>query len=121
MNVAIVGLGRVGSEFLQEMLQHSHKGVKVMCVAEPGETPGKELARRKSVRILTVEEILGLGETIDIIFDLTGVVAVRKQLRQTLEATQNRHTVIAPETMAQIIWTLLTDRELPAVHGHMGY
>lgn len=121
LNIAIVGLGRVGTQFLQELLPHAHKGLSVMCVAETEETPGKEMARRRGIRILSVEEIIGLGESIDLIFDLTGSGDLRRFLRESMVATRNRHTVIASETIAQLVWCLVTDKSLAEHHAHTGY
>ena len=40
-----------------------------------------------------------MGDEIDI-FDLTGIPNVRKELREKLLASNNKHTVIASETIA---------------------
>ncbi|MBF0392077.1 MAG: homoserine dehydrogenase [Alphaproteobacteria bacterium] len=121
LNIAIVGMGRVGTQFLQELLPHAHKGLSVMCISEMEETPGKDMARRRGIRIMTVEEIIGMGESIDVIFDLTGNGQLRRLLRESMVATRNTHTVIASETIAQLVWCLVTDKSLADHHGHTGY
>ena len=52
-------------------------------------------------------EVAGLGEKIDIIFDLTG----NADVRSALQASGNRHTVIAPEVVAQLLWLFFSDSE----------
>ena len=45
-----------------------------------------------------------MGEEIDIIFDLTGDKNTRAELRKSMQETNNRHTVIAPEMIAKLLW-----------------
>ena len=54
-------------------------------------------------------DALDLGEEIDVVFDLTGVPAIRAALRQKLQETGNQHTVIAPEVVVRFFWTLFED------------
>lgn len=120
--IAIVGLGRVGSVFLEGLLNHGHDGITVTAVAENGETSGKVLARAKDIPVLDIDALIAQGESIDILFDLTGAPAVRKELREKLMASNNRHTIIATETIAQLVWSLLASGEaLPTVHKQAGY
>lgn len=121
LKIAIVGLGRVGSEFIEELLQNADKGFEVVYAAEMSDTSGKELARKKGIPLGTMEDVLHLSEKIDIIFDLTGSKGVRKMLREGLEKTGNTHTVVAPETVSRMVWSLMTDKKLPEVHSYMGY
>lgn len=121
LNIAIVGLGRVGSEFLDEVLKHTSQGFKIALAAELGDTPGKQKARDLGVKLGTLDEIVEMGESVDIIFDLTGSRTVRRLLRDSMAARSNGHTVIAPETMSRMMWSLMTDKPLPDVHGHAGY
>ena len=120
--IAIVGLGKVGSVFLQGLLAHGKDGLAVTAVAENGETEGKALARSKGIPVLDTEALIAKGEAIDILFDLTGVPEVRQSLREKLMAANNRHTIIATETVARLVWSLLaSDQALPAGTGKSGY
>ena len=121
ISVVIIGLGRVGSILLQELIKHQSKGIDIIAVSEPEETPGKILAKSKGIKNLPIEEICRLGEKVDIIFELTGSSEVRQSLRGQLESMKNRHTIIGPETMASLICMILSDKELPLVHEHTGY
>ena len=121
-SIAIVGLGRVGSVFLEELLRRPNKNIEVVAVAERGDTPGKALAISNSIAVLDIDALIAHGDTIDILFDLTGIAAVRKELREKMMAADNRHTIIATETIAQLIWSLVAgDTALPSVHGKTGY
>jgi predicted dinucleotide-utilizing enzyme len=121
MRIAIVGLGRVGGEFLAEMLGRRDRGVVVDCVAEPAETRGKAAARAAGVPVTDVAGVVARGEEIDAVFDLTGSDAVRRELRDGLSASGNRHTAVVPETVVRLIWALIADRPLPQVHDRTGY
>jgi predicted dinucleotide-utilizing enzyme len=121
-SIAIVGLGRVGSIFLDELLSRPNKDIEVVAVAENGETSGKILAKARGIEILSIDALIAKGDSIDILFDLTGVPAVRRELREKLMASDNNHTIIATETIARLIWSLLSsDVALPAVHAKTGY
>ncbi|SCC95369.1 conserved hypothetical protein [Thiomonas sp. X19] len=121
--VALVGLGRVGSIFLDVLLKQQDQAVDIVAVAEANpDTPGCRTARSLRIPVLTVAELLQRNGDLDIVFDLTGVAAVRRQLREGLAAAHNDHTVIAPESVARLIWALVVPGvELPDVHAHEGY
>ena len=120
-NIAIIGLGRVGSAFLETMLK-KQQNINLVCVAEVGDTPGKTRAKEAGVKIATLDEIVALANGVDIIFELTGVPAVRRELRSKMLETNNLYTVIASETIARLIAALAVDMELPDIAGHQaGY
>ncbi len=121
INIAIIGLGRVGFILLQQLLKNRQKGVNIQAVADLQETTGKDYARTQSVPIKSMKEIALLSDKIDIIFELTGSAEVRTELRNLLRDNKNSHTVIATETIAALISLLLTEESLPDVHQHKGY
>ena len=121
-SIAIVGLGRVGSVFLEKLLGQSNKGVSIIAVAEKGQTAGTSLAKAHNIENLNIDQLVAKGGNIDILFDLTGLPAVRQELREKLMASGNRHTVIATESVASLIWVLISEGEnLPNVHVKTGY
>jgi predicted dinucleotide-utilizing enzyme len=119
--IAIVGLGRVGGEFLGEMLRYRERGFTIRAVAELQDTPAKAMAKEQGIEVTTLERIAEMGGELDVIFDLSGSRTVRTQLRDKLAAAGNMHTVIAPEIVGQMIWSLITDKTLPQVHRNLGY
>ena len=121
INIAIVGLGRVGSRFLDQILEQSGSGIEIVAVAELGDTPGKKKAGEQGIQVTGISEIVGMKERVDILFDLSGSEETRKELREMMASTGNRHTVIAPETVAYLIWSLITKEALPDVHKNKGY
>ena len=113
-NIAIIGLGRIGSAFLGAMQQ---KNINLVCVAERIDTPAKAQAAKAGIKIATLDDIVSMGDMIDIIFDLTGIFSVRKELREKLQASNNQHTVIAPETIVHLVWSLISEEALPVIEG----
>ncbi|MFP4131880.1 MAG: homoserine dehydrogenase, partial [Thiohalospira sp.] len=83
---------------------------------------GLKMAEEAGLATGTIDDIVAEGSAVDIIFDLTGSPEVRQQLREKLAAAGNRHTVIAPESVARLMWTLMgAGEELPEVHAGGGY
>ena len=120
--IAIVGLGRVGSVFLDKLLAQSSKGITVVAVAEKGATSGVAVAKANGIVNLSLDQLVAKSASIDILFDLTGLAEVRQELREKLMASGNRHTVIATESIALLIWSLISDGDmLPNVHAKTGY
>lgn len=120
--IAIVGLGRVGSVFLEELLRQTNKGIEIVAVVEKGDTTGRALAEKRGIRNLSIDGLVALGSGVDILFDLTGVAAVRQELRDKMVASGNHHTIIATESIALLIWALISSGgDLPSVHANKGY
>jgi predicted dinucleotide-utilizing enzyme len=116
-NIVIVGLGGIGSAFLGA-IQQKKRSINLVCVAEQADKPAKIQAAAAGIKIATLDEIIAMGNAIDIIFDLTGIPEVRNELRKKLLATKNNHTMIASETIVRLIWSLISDAELPVNEGH---
>ncbi|MDO9010852.1 MAG: hypothetical protein Q7U78_03450 [Gallionella sp.] len=116
-NIAIIGLGRIGSAFLGEMLDKAGRGINLVCVSEVFDGPGKAQAKLAGIKIVHLDEIVAMGQQIDIIFDLTGNQEVRKELRNKLVTSDNHHTIIASETIARLIWSLIAEQALPTIEG----
>jgi len=120
--IAIVGLGRVGSAFLEELLGQSNSNVEITAVVECADTPGLALAKARGIRIVSIDELVAMGAGLDILFDLTDVAEVRQELRNKLRASGNQHTIVATENIARMIWSLISSgTELPNVHTRTGY
>ena len=119
--IAIVGLGRVGSRFLEAMCERKSRDVDVVAVAEPQRTPGRDAAEAAGIPVLELDELIARAAAIDIVFDLSGQFAVRQRLRQGLARAGNSRTVVAPESIARLIWSMLDAGVLPEVHADLGY
>lgn len=122
VRIALAGLGRVGTRFLEAVLEVPPQEIEIRGVAQPGETPGKALAAGRGLRV--VDDALELldDKDLDILFDFTGSEKVRRDLRSELVSRSNRRIVIAPESFAHLVWNVLRRQDnLPEVHDHHGY
>lgn len=114
INIAILGLGEVGQDFAEnflEIIQEGGKPVEIVAVAHRHlDTPVALGFQQSGVPVFeNAVEVTSLGEKVDIIFDLTGSVDTRQALRNALQESNNRHTVIAPEMMAKLLWMFFHD------------
>ncbi|MBI5598187.1 MAG: hypothetical protein HY890_00440 [Deltaproteobacteria bacterium] len=124
VKVAIVGLGRVGSNFFAKLAGRDNLGIKVVAAAERDENaPGVSVAKSRGVAVFkTARDIVAMGESVDIIFDLTGNPDTRRVLRSELARSGNQHTVLAPEVIAYLLWNLTEEGgEFPGDHRQKGY
>ena len=103
-SITIVGLSKVRPAFLEELLGQSNQRIEIVAVVKSGETTGRALAKARGIENLSIDKLIGIGDELDILFDLTDVTAVGQELREKLRASGNRHTVIATENIARMIW-----------------
>ncbi|MEJ7553376.1 MAG: serine kinase [Aquificaceae bacterium] len=112
INVAIAGLGRVGSQFLDALLSVRSDNVRVIAVAEPREDlQSVKLAKEKGIAYFRDARSMleSLEDSIDVLFELTGDAVLRSDLHEILVKTGNKKTVIVPEPVAYLIWSLITE------------
>ncbi|MGC1440023.1 MAG: homoserine dehydrogenase [Burkholderiaceae bacterium] len=115
--IAIIGLGRIGSAFLRQIIVNLNSDIELVCVAEAADTPGRQLAQKSGIRVSSLDDIVAMGEKINVIFELTGLPEVRSELREKLVKSKNNETVIASESIARVIWALISDGDLPVIAG----
>lgn len=115
--IAIIGLGRIGSAFLRQISKRLNQGLELVCVAEVNDTPGRQAAQQAGVRICSMDEIVAMGGAVQVIFELTGLPEVRRELRDKLVASGNNQTIIASESIVRVIWALISDEALPVIAG----
>ncbi|ADC89997.1 homoserine dehydrogenase NAD-binding protein [Thermocrinis albus DSM 14484] len=115
VHVAIAGLGRVGSQFLEALLAVPTENVKVVAVAEKREDT-ESVKRAKEAGIAYFKDardmLRALEDYIDVLFDLTGDAVVHTELQEILASTGNTKTVLVPEPVAYLIWSIITGGRL---------
>ncbi len=112
ISVAIAGLGRVGSQFLDALLSVQSDNVRVIAVAEPREDlQSVKLAKEKGIAYFRDARSMleSLEDSIDVLFELTGDAVLRSDLHEILVKTGNKKTVMVPEPVAYLIWSLITE------------
>lgn len=121
-SIAIVGLGKMGSAFLAELLGQPNEAVEIIAVVEKSDTAGLALARSRGIRNISIDQLIAMGNDLDILFDLTGEETVRQELREKLRAAENHHTIVATENIARMVWALIASgAELPMPSSNAGY
>lgn len=119
-NIVIVGLGPVGTSFMEELSALAPKGVNIIAAVPQGDASGSGRAQQLGIALMDLTDMLALGAKVDIIFDLSGSTQVRADLRKQLFAAGNQHTVIAPENIAWLLYNVLSaSGTAPA--GDQGY
>jgi homoserine dehydrogenase len=125
IKVALLGLGSVGETFAEhflEKIQEEHVNIEIVAVASRNlDSPvAMGFIHSKIPVFQDALDVATLGEEVDVIFDLTGEPEIRRNLRALLQETNNRHTVIAPEVMARLLWSFFGEGELKS-SSHTGY
>ena len=124
INVAILGMGEAGEIFtmnLLEKIQVDHRPVNIAAVAHRDlESPIMLGFQQNGVPCFTdIKDLADMGTEIDIIFNMTGDELLTQKLRLELLERKNRHTLIASEMVARLLWAFFDeDSELPEVIKH---
>jgi len=116
IKIALLGLGEVGQEFAQaflEMIQEAGKPIEIAAIAHRHLDSAVALGFQQSgvPAFENAQGIIDMGDKIDIIFDLTGDAETRSELRAGLQTSNNRHTIIAPEMIAKLLWMFFDDND----------
>ena len=123
IRIALLGLGNVGQDFAEQFLEQIQEGgrpIEIVAVAHRHlDSPVALGFAQNGVKMFeNAVEVASLGEEVDVIFDLTGDSEVRSGLRKALQESNNRHTVIAPEVFARLVWMFFdNDADLSAGVG----
>lgn len=109
IRIALLGLGDVGQAFAEEFLakiQEHDAPIEIVAVADsnPESPVALGFAHSKIPVLGDPLDVITLAEKVDVIFDLTDNSRVRQELRLKLLESKNKHTVIATEVMARLLW-----------------
>ena len=126
IKVALLGLGRIGEGFAEnflEQIQEGNRPIEIVAVAHHHlDSPVALGFAQNNVPVYKdALDVLSLGEKVDVIFDLTGKTEIRQGLRKGLQEMDNRHTVIAPAVIANLLWMFFeegADIDLSEVGGY---
>lgn len=125
IRVALLGLGEVGqifAEHLLEKIQEHDAPVEIVAVADRHtDSPVALGFSQNGVPVFKdALEVVKLGDKVDIIFDLTHDSRLRQELRLKLLETKNKHTIIATEVFARLLWCFFGEKTQLEV-GATGY
>jgi len=115
IRVALLGLGEVGQTFAEhflEKIQEHGAPVQIVAVADRDfDSPVALGFAQNGVPVYKdALEVTKLGDQVDIIFDLTNNSRLRQELRLKLLETKNKHTLIATEVVARLLWCFFDEK-----------
>lgn len=119
--IAVIGAGETGAPLLEKLLAADF--VTLVGVADlDADAPGMQIARTHSIPTTTnFMDLARLGPEVDVLIDVTGVSAVREQLRQHMQDSDNTHTLIVHEVVVQLLLSLLAGKFVSLKHGELDY
>lgn len=125
IRVALLGLGETGQTFaehLLEKIQEHGAPVEIVAVADRHlDSPVALGFSQNGVPVFTEAlDVVKLGDKVDIIFDLTHDGHLRQQLRLKLLDAKNKHTIIATEVFARLLWCFFGEKTQLRI-GATGY
>lgn len=112
IKIAILGLGRLGGLFLERLAGFGDAGPHIVCAVDTGDRAGRQKADALGIALVGIDELVRLGEDIDIIFALTDDTTTLAQLRHALTDGANRHTQILSENDVRLMEMILDAREV---------
>lgn len=121
IRIGMIGAGETGTPLLEQLLNASF--IEVVGVADLSDTlPGIKLARERGIKTTTdFMDIARLGNDLDILIDVTGVPAVREQLREYFHQSGNQHTIIMHEMIAVLMMSLSQNKLVSMKHNQVDY
>lgn len=115
IRIALLGLGEAGQAFAEhflEKIQEHGAPVKIVAVADRDtQSPFALGFLQSGVPVFKdALEVVKLGDQVDIIFDMTHDPRLRQELRLKLLESKNKHTVIATEVFARLLWCFFDEK-----------
>ena len=115
IRIALLGLGEVGQTFAEhflEKIQEHGAPVEIVAIGDRDtESPFALGFSQNGIPVFKNPlEVVKLGDKVDIIFDMTHDPQLRQELRLKLLEAKNKHTVIATEVFAKLLWCFFDEK-----------
>lgn len=108
--IAIIGAGNAGIEMMQKMIEVDFVEL-VAVVDKNADAPGMMLAKEQNIATAdNFEAVFADNAELDIVIDVTGIKAVRDQLRSFMQTSENKHTVIMHERISALLVSLFNGK-----------
>lgn len=122
ISVSIVGAGRTGTPLIKGFLQFPY--IRILCVCDFNpDAEGMKIAREKGIFTSTnIEDVVNLGEELDLVINVTGDPTLRKRLVNYYLRIANTHTIIVHETIARLMVSLAerSAELMKSIHPRVG-
>jgi len=114
VRIAILGMTPAGETFAEHMLekiQLEERPIRIVAVADPNPDHPVMLGfQYNNTEVFTdYLDVAKMAEDIDIIFDMTNDRLLTQKLRLELLERKNRHTIIASEQVARLVWIFFNE------------
>jgi acetaldehyde dehydrogenase (acetylating) len=118
INIALIGAGRTGTPLLKEMLKYSY--INVVGVADLNESAdGMKLAANNGIFTTTTPvDLIKKGEEIDILVEVSGDLTLKKIIKDYMQSTNNKKTIIMHDLVARLFISMTTQQTalIPSLH-----
>ena len=118
INVALIGAGRTGTPLLKEMLNYSY--INIVGVADLNDSAeGMKLARDNNLFATTAPvDLISKGEEIDILVEVSGDLTLKKVIKDYMQNTNNKKTIIMHDLVARLFISMTTQQStlIPSLH-----
>lgn len=119
VRVAILGMTEAGEAFaenLLEKIQLEQRPIRIVAVADPNPDHPVMLGFQYNDTAVFTDylDVAKMADDIDIIFDMTNDRLITQKLRLELLEHKNRHTTIASQQVARLVWLFFgEEKDLP--------
>ena len=118
INIALIGAGRTGTPLLKEMLKYSY--LNIIGVADlDAAAEGMKIAAENGIFTTTVPvDLISKGDAIDILVEVSGDLSLKKIIKDYLQKTDNKKTIIMHDLIARLFisMTTLQSKLIPSLH-----
>jgi len=118
INVALIGAGRSGTPLLKEMIKYSY--INIVGVADLNEAAeGMSMAEDNGLFATTNPvDLISKGEEIDILVEVSGDPSLKKVIKDYMQNTNNKKTIIMHDLVARLFISMTTrqDKLIPSLH-----
>ena len=121
INIAIIGAGQTGAPLIENLANSSF--VEIVSIADLNQqAPGIIFAKERGIPVTSdYRDVVKLGKQVDIIIEVTGVAQVKKSLKEFMQVTGNKHTVIMHELIAVLMMSMAQGNLVDTFHGFQQY
>ncbi len=111
INIALIGAGRTGTPLLKEMIKYSY--INIVGVADLNEAAeGMKIAKENGIFATTNPvDLISKGDEIDILVEVSGDLTLKKVIKDFLQNTNNKKTIIMHDMIARLFISMTTQQK----------